>query len=213
MVVVQSGRYGSHIRAVRGSVKPAPINDVLLAQAENTASVNQAAKQVHDLLKQYSGAFKESHLWQALLSRMRKAVAAKPFDRLMGVKGLEVNSKYPLERFGQVPAVAVEVTSKNMRITVNSNDKPSLTKGDNSYCYEAILFLFNSKAKAVSHATAVTAWFDKKTATGKQVLPFTKAKNAMYYMVCLHIQGGHDSIASGNLASRGMQVVTVGKVE
>jgi hypothetical protein len=60
-VVINSGTYGRHRRAARGSQTRAVVNDAFAAQANKTKRLNAAGKAAYDVLKLYSNNFREGN--------------------------------------------------------------------------------------------------------------------------------------------------------
>lgn len=133
VVHVNSRTYGKHMRAARGSKTSADVNDVFAAHAEKTSAYNAAAKAVHDVLKLYCEGFREGQLWQAILSRMRKAKRMNFGDLLDTLKGTEINNRCTLKRFGNLPTFVVENNKKVLRIGMKPDMRPHLNKNDNCY--------------------------------------------------------------------------------
>lgn len=211
-ITVKSLAYGVHTRAARGSKTPVAINDVLKENVAKTAIINSTAKRVHDLLKHCGQGFKEAMLWQVMLSRMRKAASMNMLDLLLTLKGMELNSKYPLKRFANVPFVKVQ--SKKNELTVSLINSMPLYLKDNAtqYSYELFLLTLGKDAKHDGMMSASSAWMEKDDAMGEVSFDFVLTSKLAFYVVCLHIMTGKNGKATGTLASRGMQIVGVGKV-
>jgi hypothetical protein len=209
---VNSHTYGKHIRAARGSKTIAAVNDVLGAHAEKTNTLNTAAKAVYDVLKLYSKGFREGQLWQAILSRMRKAKLVHFEELLRTLERLELNSRYVLTRFGEPPKLSIKNSRRELQIEKHQNTPLHLHKNDNCYQYELIAMLFNSKGVCVLHTTHETKWFNKKEVMHKEVCTIQKPAIAKHYLLCLHLQSGINGIATDTLATRGMAIVYVGSV-
>jgi len=208
VVYVNSHTYGKHTRAARGSKTPVTVNDVLASHAKKTGAINAAAKAVYDVLKLYSGNFREGQLWQHILSRMRKAKSMDPEDLFLSLDEMEINSRYALKRFGNEPMFTIENKKKQLQIEMKPFMPPHLNKNDDSYQYELIILLFNSKGACVHHEAEQTKWFKGKEKPDMQVFNFQKPANAKHYLLCLHLQGGKNGIATGTFGSRGMAVMT-----
>lgn len=212
VVRVNSYTYGKHTRAARGSKTTATVNDVLAAHAEKTNTLNAAAKAVHDVLKLYSDIFREGQLWQAILSRMRKAKLAHFEELLCTLNGLELNSQYALTRFGQPPMFSIKNNKKELQIEMDQHIPPHLNKNDDCYQYEIIVMLFNSKGVCIQHARHATKWLNKKEVLHKEVFNFQKPTAAKHYLLCLHLQGGTNGVATDTFPSRGMAIVSAGSL-
>jgi hypothetical protein len=190
---------------------PAILNDILAAQAGKTSAINAAAKAVYDILKVYCADFKEGQLWQAILSRMRKANSLHFGELLRTLEGLELNSRYTLKRFGNVPVFTAENNKKTLQMAMMPGMPPHLNKNDNCYQYELIVLMFNTSGVCIQHEILRTKWFTKKEAIRKDVFSFQKPANAKYYLLSLHLRGGLNGVATDTFASRGMALVSVSK--
>jgi hypothetical protein len=89
---------------------------------------------------------------------------------------------------------------------------PHLNQNDNSYQYELIGMLFNSKGDCIAHNKHATKWFNKREAIQKAAFNFQKPAGAKYYMLCLHLQSGVNGVATGTFPTRGMAIVGVGSM-
>jgi hypothetical protein len=209
-VVVNSPAYGRHIRAARGSQTPAILNNALAAHADKTKSVNTAAKGVYDVLKLYGRGFREGQLWQAVLSRMRKAKHTDFKTLLQSLGGLELNSHYTLTRFGAMPVMSVRATYDTLSIQMRGDAMPGLYKNDNCQRYELIVLLFDASGLCVQHDVQQTRWLYDNDIRIEQIFQFNKPESAVHYLVCLHLQTGVNGIASDVLAARGMAIAIAG---
>ena len=180
---------------------------MLTAHAEKTIVINKAAKAVYDILKFYSAGFKEGQLWQGMLGRMRKAENTSFENLLQALKGLELNSRYALKRFGNLPLFTVENKKKALDIKMKLSMPPHLNKNDNCYQYTLIALLFNAKGICIHHSSASTAWVGKNEKTNAFEFIFEKPAGTKYSLFCLELKGGKDSIATDTIASRGMVIL------
>lgn len=212
IVFVKSKVYGDHVRSKRGSIKPASVNDTLQAHADKTKTINAAAKRVHDLLKAYAGNFKESLLWQELLSRMRKSTTIEFVALLQQLDGLDINSKYPLKRFGKIPTVLIKLTRKKLLLTLNCYIPPHFKNGNDSYYYEVCVLFFNKKNEQDELTTAQTEWMDKVDKVKNWLFEFDVSKRAEYFLVLLKMQSGMELQEKVELGSVGIGVVGGGRI-
>lgn len=213
MVFVKSKAYGDHVRSVRGSKKAAAINETLQAHADKTAVINNAAKKVHDLLKVYAGNFKESLLWQQLLSRMRKSLSHE-FDALLqSLNGLEINSKYPLKRFGKIPVAAIEVKRQKLLLTFQCYTQPFIKNNTDCYYYEACVLFFSSKKESDCYLTTQTTWIKINEQPATWLFEFEIPARTKYYLVCLKMQSGIAEVEQVTMGSMGIGVVNSGRFQ
>ncbi len=213
VVQVNSRTYGRHLRTARGSKTTTTLNNAFAANAEKTAAINTAAKAIYGVLKLYSQGFREGQLWQAMLSRMRTAVKTNFEALLHTLEGLELNRRYALERFINLPEFIVENNKKALIVEMKAGMPPHLNKNDNCYQYELIVLLFNSKGVCIQHALHQTIWMDKKDKINKQVFSFQKPVQTKYYLLCMHLKSGVNGIVTDTFPSRGMAIVQAAQVK
>ena len=206
VVQVRSTTYGKHTRAARGSKTTATVNDVFAANAGKTGIINDAAKAVYDVVKFYSGNFREGQLWQNILSRMRKAKSLDFEDLLSSLHKTEINNRYQLIRFGSLPALAVVHTKRKLRIEIEPY-MPRLTGNDDCYKYAFITLLFNGKGVCVHHSIQETKWLTEDEEAGKEIFVFNSTTGIKYCLLCLGLQGGIERIATDTFSSRGMMLI------
>lgn len=209
-VTVKSRAYGEHTRAARGSKTPVVINEVLQENVRKTAVINSTAKRVHDLIKHCAQPFKEKMLWQVMLSRMRQGISDDMMDLLMTLKGLELNSRYPLKRFAHPMVESVTWGEKSCEM-VMTKGYPHWKGNDTDYCYEVFLLTLGKEAEHDGLVSEVSGWMEAEDKEGKLRFVFAVPAEVVYYVVCLHFMTGKDGKASGMLASRGMRIAEVGK--
>lgn len=206
LVLVKSRTYGEHYRAARGTKKTAILNVSLSAQAEKTSVINKAAKAVYDALIFYSEGFREGQLWQAMLSRMRKANNISFENLLLSLKRLELNSRYPIKRFGNIPLFTVDNKKKVLNVQMKLFMPPHLNNG-NCYQYTLVVLMLNSKGVCLQHSVATTEWINKNEKLNTFDFSFEKPARAKYFLFCLELKGGVNGVATNTLASRGIVIV------
>ena len=211
-ITVKSRAYGEHTRAARGSKTPVRLNEAFEKHKAKTVVVNSTARRVHHSLKMFSGDFKEAMLWQAMLSRMRKAASDDQMVLVAALNGMELNAKYPLLRFLPISSVKVEKDKKKITVRFGSNLPPYIKSNDTQYCLEVHLLLLGKKEKQDSLASARTEWIRKETSAGELMFSLDLPDKVTCYVVCLHFMTGSNGKETGTLASRGMRIAGVGEV-
>ena len=209
-VKVKSRAYGEHTRAARGSKTPVGLNEAFTEHNAKTVTINNTAKRVHDLLKHCGKPFKEKMLWQVMLSRMRKAASMAVLDLLRTLKEMELNSKYPLERFAHPHVMSVEWDKKSCEM-VMSKGYPHWKFDDTEYCFEVFLLTLGKDVGEDGLVSARSEWMKKEDVDGEMKFGFVVPDKLVYYLVCLHFMTGKDRKETGMLANRGMRIVEVGK--
>lgn len=209
-VVVKSLAYGVHERAARGSKTPVVINEVLQKNVAKTAIVAAMAKRVHDLLKICGANFKENMLWQEMLSKMRNAASMEALDLLTALKGMELNSRYKLDRFAHPQVRDMKWDEKGCEMVVNKG-YPHWTYDDTEYCYEVFLLSLGTEAGKDGLVSARCEWMAAEDREGEMRFAFVVPEDVAYYLVCLHFMTGRNGKATGMRANMGMKVVEVAK--
>jgi hypothetical protein len=212
IITVHSRAYGEHTRAARGSIKPAVLNDALITKGRALSIINRLGSEVHYLLKQYAGFFKESMFWQKMLSRMHGANDTCIASLLNSLEGLELNSRYPLRRFGMPPFITA--TSRKNYITIQLRNEHTLHFNNKAatYRYDVIVLFFSAKGKAVNSAMMSSKWF--KTGEAAGIIPFDAEvpKSSKLYVICLRIHAGKADNPLNELGSQGMCIEQTGTV-
>lgn len=206
-VVVKSHAYGEHTRSARGSIKPAILNDALVAKGKAVAVINELAREVHNLLKLYAGFFKESMFWQKMLSRMHAAPAVTPVALLGSLAGLELNDRYPLKRFGASFFVTVTSQNGNLAIALKEYNAPRFNSKVTAYRYDVMVLFFNVKGKATGDVLLSSDWFVTNAGADNIQFYITPPEFSNLYLICLRLHGGTGDEAINELGTQGMQIV------
>jgi hypothetical protein len=211
-IEVKSRAYGTHTRAARGTIKPAKLNKVLSANSKRIALINPIASEVHTMLKTAAGFFKESMFWQKMLSRIHGANATTAAALLESIVGMDLQSRYPLQRFGKPPFVKC-TAKKTLSIELSSMNKMHLTKGCDEYCFDTVVCFFTVKGKGVEQQVQRSKWFKQDEVPGNIAFDFALPKRSGLYLVCLRLHGGMNGVAVDFIATQGMMVVGAGRLK
>lgn len=211
-VRVKSRAYGEHTRAARGSKTPVGLNEVFAKYNAKTVAVNATAKRIHDLIKHCGKSFKEAGLWQVMLSRMRKATAEDVMGMLMALKGMDLNSKYPMGRFAHPFLSSAEWNEKGCTVLLHGG-QPHIKSRDTEYRYEVFLLTLGKEAEGDAVVSDVSRWMEEGKDEDVIKFEFATTASVNYYVVCVHLMTGKDGRETGTLASRAMKVLGVGRVE
>ena len=212
MTHVQSSTYGEHVRLPRGTIKPAPVNNVLAQNAARAGKVTAVARQVHHCFKEMGKAFTQRQLWQVIMKRMFAAKTTSVHELLLSLEGLELNNSYPLEKIlGTLPPV--KVTSKNNRVNVQIAPLPRPhfpgSVSCDSYRFELFITWIDGKCIRLEGDVANSRWLGLEKEAGKVSFNFSKAKWVKYMMIILKIGGGFKGEPDSRFAVTAMRVVKV----
>jgi hypothetical protein len=108
---------GSFWRRKRGSVKPAPVNDVLARNAEASKVTGPAAKRIVDKLRPFFGGLQTGRLTVRIIGALRKALNQKGAIDFTNLDGMELQPEYPLNNLLLVPYI-VNQTDRSLRILI-----------------------------------------------------------------------------------------------
>lgn len=209
-ITVHSRAYGIHTRAARGSIKPVTLNDAVAAKAKEVIVINALASVVHTVLKTIAHGFKENMFWQKMLSNMHAAKHITTIALLNSLKGLELNSRYPLQRFGQPPQIIITLEKKNMTAALRSYSPLQLKDKIKQYRYDLIILFINLKNKVCGFVVLNSEWFDAGKVAKPVSFTTTIPAGSKVYVLCLRLHGGRNDEPLNELASQGMAVMQTG---
>lgn len=116
---VSSKTYGNHLRATRGTHKPAILNDAFRKSVDDMAAANLAAKVVYDALMLLRADFKGGQLWQRLVSYFRNQYKNGGVFHFEKFNQFEVHADYPMSRLLVFSNVTHEVNRASGEVIVN----------------------------------------------------------------------------------------------
>ena len=212
MTHVRSRAYKPHVRRPRGTIKPAPVNNVLEQNAARATKVTSVAKQLHYCFKEMGKAFVQRRLWQVMLKRMYSAKTAAVPELLLSLEGMELNEAYPLEKIlGILPSL--KVTSKNNRVNVLMSPLPkphfpNSFSGD-SYRFELFVTWIDGRGRRLEGDLENSRWIGLEEDVEKLSFNFTKEKWVKNIMIVLKISGGLKGEPDTRLVGTGMRVAKV----
>lgn len=95
---VNSRTYGEHVRAARGTHKPAEINQAFKKSASDMVISNLPAKMIKDALAPLRENFGGGMLWQELVSLFKKQYKTEGAFDFTALNKCDVHKRYPLTR-------------------------------------------------------------------------------------------------------------------
>jgi hypothetical protein len=125
-VLVNSPKYGEHLRAKRGTYKPALLNDVMQQSSERLKDCNKPAKVIFDAVR---FEHKDGDLWTDLVSIFRaEAKTREPFNP-KSLMRLECSRKYPLDKLlSRDYDIDVKVVKNKLQVIVTLKTIPRFNK-------------------------------------------------------------------------------------
>ncbi|MCU7547529.1 hypothetical protein OCK74_00310 [Chitinophagaceae bacterium LB-8] len=108
---------GSFWRRKRGSVKPAPVNDVLARNAEASKVTGPAAKRIVDKLRPYLRGLRTGRLTVRVIGALRKALNRKGIIDFTFLDGMELQPEHPFNKLVLDP-YKVEQADRSLHISI-----------------------------------------------------------------------------------------------
>lgn len=93
MTAVHSRTYGKHVRAARGTHKPARVNDAMKKSSGVLVAANKVAKAIKDPLDTFSVGFKDGTMWFRLVSFAKRQLKHKRTVNFNALKSFEFNDR------------------------------------------------------------------------------------------------------------------------
>lgn len=126
VTVVNSRKYGRHVRARRGSIKPVTINDEMEKSKDSLLECNKPAKMIFDALRHEH---KDGDLWPRLLSHFRKQLKEDNCFSLSGFERFECSTSYTLHSLVlNEYAITVKASKNKMQVTLKFHKHPGWKK-------------------------------------------------------------------------------------
>ena len=213
LTFVNSKRYRPHTRTPRGTHTAAPVNEVLETNSKKTKQYSPITSRLHHCFGIIGRGFKQSDLWQVIMSGVLKGGCRDLTEFVQRFKGLDLNSKYRFDEIVTPPGVAVSSDRKpDMRIVLENCVTAHFPKNKtiNSYYYEVFIVWMDKGGKRFEWDSSETEWLFTRHEAYDFEFAFAKPLWAKYYLVVLKLIGGEDQVASGNLSSMRMQVCDTG---
>jgi hypothetical protein len=191
-VVFVNGKYGSHVRVKRGTIKPATINGTLKANANRSAELNQLASPLYQLLIANAGINRDGGAWARILSRFRAVDSNNPFTLLQQLKGLNMHDKYPVSSVWNIPAVSINITPKQLLAYMRNGQHPHFTrlKEADAYRYQLTAFFRDDKTKKWQLDAVYTEWMTVADNDNAYDFIFDRPQGNGIYVLCIRLEAG-----------------------
>jgi hypothetical protein len=209
---VKSSAYGEHIRAVRGTHKPAIINEALKKSAGDMVMSNLPAKIIKDALTPLRENFGGGLLWQRLVSLFKAQYKRKSTFDFTELKGWEVLPKHPMSKLITFSKVFAKRTDETITLHIHYEDSPAFKFDDvDGYRFSAL---------------AIFPMLEKKTSFSElkqlPVLPISSSSQAHFFsfaipdgasvaVIALKLEGCSKGKPDGSYSSQGLMIVEVVK--
>jgi len=211
---VDSKAYGAHVRAERGSIKPAKLNKKLKQNTLDMPKVNAQAKVVFDALKPYRGDCYDGGWWSRLVRLLKRHYKAGQLPDYSLLEGDELHEMHKLDSLMSGLTVELAMKKKEVDVQLKYEAHPSFRgEGITMYTLSVISLFIDRKAlKAVTEAVE----FEKLKRKGK-VMPLVATlalpKKVDVVVVCVKVTGIYeDGDPSHSGAAKGMRIVKVSEL-
>lgn len=207
---VQSKTYKPHIRKGRSSRE---INVVFQENNRQMAVANMPARLIKNTIDLYRGDFNGGQFWQVLVGYFKKQVKAKrPFD-VMGLRNVEVNKNYPLNRmFSEAASCSIDHQKGVLRLTVRGGAMPNFKrKYIDGYKLSAIAVFPDFERGKADSVMKESPIMPLNLQTEDVFFDFEMDDTWKQYLLCLKIAGCSKGEVCVGDSIKGMRIVDVGE--
>lgn len=215
MTFVHSRTYGKHIRAKRGTHKPADVNDSFKETSRYLIAANRPARMIKAALDPYCENFKCGQLWQRLVSIFRIQLKERGLTDLTALEGFEIHKEYPLARFMQIKTAAtIDREHSKLRITLTYEAPPLFKKARyiDGYQLSVIVIYPDMKAGIASTAMAMSPVTELKSKIRELHFELPLPPGVDEYVLCLKLEGMEKDRVPGSMPTKGMMFVKRGVI-
>lgn len=212
---VSSHAYGDHVRAKRGTYKPAPINETLQQESQRMQMANVPAKLFKDAIEPYRGEMKDGSMWQRLVSAFRKQLKADGKFDFSKLVPFELDEKHTLQQKMSVNAfVTADEKKSRLKIEITYSAHPTFrrAKDVNGYMLSVISVFTDLKTKTASTQAKEVPIRKFKDAVTPLVMQIDIPSKAKEFIICLKIVGCKDDVVNKLRATVGFCVVAGGEI-
>lgn len=211
-VFIDSKAYGYHVRKAPkpGSKKEEP---AFREQHIRTRFLNELAGELNRCFSIYQERLKSSDLYVRLQQCFRKEPMNSRFLLLMGLKGLELNPAYPLNKLGYCKT-AVKGMAKGIMVSLLTEHHPTEGRYHANCYYNELLLLSWDKSKApATIQQQFSEWIYLKDGKPEFEFLFRKPAGTKHWLLCLRQCLGINEKEVSSLKGEGMQVVEAGSFD
>lgn len=210
LTFVNSKAYGSHIRAKRGTHKPAVLNETMQESSNRLLQVNQIASLI---FKGISSEHKDGKLWTRLLSKLRKQLKEKNHIDVQCLLKLECHARHTLDKLlcSHWNVTIAGMTKRQMNIQLYLPEPPVYDKEYMDQFQISLHVLYPDVIKSKLKKETTCSDILNKTSYPKQhsfTIPVPAKATA--YLVFLKVTECEDGVALNYPHSTGMCCVAVG---
>jgi hypothetical protein len=215
LTYVQSRAYGDHVRAKRGTYKPAKVNASLKKEGKMVLMANVPAKIFKDAIDPYRGGISGGTLWPRLVSLFRKQLKTDGKFDFSKVKRFEIEEPHPLARFinAQCTARLNKKTSKlALEIVYDRHPKFTSVKDIDGYMLTVIGIFPDLKKKTAQTFAQASKVFKLTGSLTSLLVKLNVPPKVKDYMVCLKLEGCINGIPANMRTATALGVIDAGRI-
>jgi hypothetical protein len=215
LTFVNSSAYGEHVRARRGTYKPALVNASLKQEGKMIVMANIPAKIFKDAVDPYRGQFLGGTLWSRLVSFFRKQLKTEGKFDFSKLKHFEIQERHPLDSFINVHStVSANKKTAKLKVEVRYDHHPKFKKVKNIDGYVlTVIGMFPDLKKKTAQTSSVASKVFRITGP---LSPFLAELNlppkTKEYTVCLKLEAYIRDKPSNTYTTTALCVIDSGKM-
>ena len=208
-----NSRNGKYVRRKRGTVTVAKINASLRKNAARTKIVNRSFVPIHAAMKYYAGFFKDGDFCRDMRRRLMKCSDDLLLTHLKSLQKLELNKLHRMEWHVNLPTCNLQSKKDYVAVNMQFKNHPKFKNSrNNSYCYEAVLLLWDNKTKEPVKHSIETEWVNFDNEVPHYDFIFERTPKHNHYLLILKLLGGINKISEQMMADKAMIILEGGKV-
>lgn len=209
---VRSKTYGDHIRAKRGTHKPAPVNAAFVESGKKLEIANAYAKVIKNCLDPYRENFKDGTLWSRLVSHFRSQLKEHGQIDFSRLQRFEVFKEHPLHLvLNMHTTLSLNAEGTAQTFILHPSTAPHFKSGKNiDSCQYTIIGIFVKPdsliARTVSHEERT------KTLCKEPIsVEFPLSEKGEEFLICVKCEGCNNGIPSTNMRTKGMDIIYIAR--
>jgi hypothetical protein len=215
LTFVSSRAYGDHVRARRGTYKPAEINASLRQEGKMVVMANVPAKIFKDAIDPYRGKFLGGTLWSRLVSFFRKQLKTEGKFDFTKLNRFEIREENPLDSFIDARAtVRLDKKTSKLKVEISYDRHPKFkkVKDINGYVL-TVIGIFPDLKKKTAQTSSVESKVLKMTGSPTPLLvELNLPPKAKEYMMCLKLEAYINTMPSNTRTTTALCVIDAGKI-
>ena len=210
---VDSRSYGEHIRAARGTHKPAVLNDAMKDEGKKLANAVAPAKLIKDALDPYRQDFYGGQMWQRLVSIFKRQLKQKGTVNYHELTNFEIYKEYPLGRFA-IFSLNSQYDKNSSSLTVTlSYPLPVFKKVRYVTHYRLnVIGIFPINEKVLTNITSSEIILCQAQPKETQ-LTLSVPTEASVALLCVKFEGFKNGELAKGLTTKGMAILKVMNIE